>query len=212
MTVDDRAADRRERLARARLYLVCSASPQGGELREVLGAALAGGVEIFQLREKHLPDAQLLAAARVAKEVCERAGALFVLNDRPDLALEVGADGVHVGQHDMPVTDVRELVGPDILVGLSTHAPAEIDAVDAALVDYIGVGPVHATPTKLGRPAVGNELVVYAVGGLDADNVDETLAAGATRVCVLRAIADAPEPEAAAHALNELLRSGAPTR
>jgi thiamine-phosphate pyrophosphorylase len=222
MTVDDRAADRRERLARARLYLVCSASPQGGELREVLGAALAGGVEIFQLREKHLPDAQLLAAARVAKEVCERAGALFVLNDRPDLALEVGADGVHVGQHDMPVTDVRELVGPDILVGLSTHAPAEIDAVDAALVDYIGVGPVHATPTKLGRPAVGNELVVYAaahaavpffaIGGLDADNVDETLAAGATRVCVLRAIADAPEPEAAAHALNELLRSGAPTR
>jgi thiamine-phosphate pyrophosphorylase len=216
MTVDDRAADRRRRLSRARLYLVCGAWPRGGELSEMLSSALAGGVDIFQLREKHLPDAELLAVARTAQEVCRRMGALFVLNDRPDLAAEMGAEGVHVGQQDMPVAEVRELVGPDMLVGLSTHTPAEIDAVDAALVDYIGVGPVHATPTKLGRAAVGNELVSYAaahatvaffaIGGLDADNIGETVAAGATRVCVLRAIADAPEPGLAARALSGQLR------
>ncbi len=105
--------------------------------------------------------------------------------------MEAGADGVHVGQDDMPVAEVRELVGPDMLIGLSTHAPAEIDAVDAALVDYIGVGPVHATPTKPGRPAVGLELVRYAaahapvpffaIGGLDARNLGEAIDAGARR-------------------------------
>jgi len=111
MTVDDRAADSASGW-QGRAVPRVQRFAAGWRAARGAGAALAGGVEIFQLREKHLPDAQLLAAARVAKEVCERAGALFVLNDRPDLALEVGADGVHVGQHDMPVTDVRELVGP----------------------------------------------------------------------------------------------------
>src|SRR4029078_7913838 len=115
------------------------------------------------------------------------------------VAREAGADGVHVGQDDMPVSQVRALVGEDLLVGLSTHAPAEIDAVDAGLVDYIGVGPVHETPTKPGRPAVGSELVAYAsaharvpffaIGGLHEGNLQEVIAAGATRACVLRAIA-----------------------
>jgi thiamine-phosphate pyrophosphorylase len=127
----------------------------------------------------------------------------------------VGADGVHVGQEDMPVAEVRELVGPDMLIGLSTHAPGEIDAVERELVDYIGVGPVHATPTKPGRPPVGLELVRYAaehasvpffaIGGLDAENAAETIDAGAQRLCVLRAIAAATNPEHAARELRGLL-------
>jgi thiamine-phosphate pyrophosphorylase len=207
--------DRSARLAAARLYLVCDATPAGRELSGVLSAAIAGGVDIVQLREKALDDEELLTAARAARETCGRHGALFVLNDRPTVARDCGADGVHVGQDDMPVAEVRELVGPDMLIGLSTHAPAEIDAAGTASADYIGVGPVHATPTKLGRPAVGLELVRYAaahaampffaIGGIDAGNVGDALDAGASRICVLRAIADADNPERAARELRELL-------
>lgn len=155
-------SDRIDRLAAARLYLVCDSTPGERELSELLPAAIAGGVDIVQLRDKRLDDEQLLTAAHGARELCKRYGALFIVNDRPLIAHECGADGVHVGQDDMPVAQVRELVGPDLLIGLSTHATAEIDAVSAAdtgpadtCPDYIGVGPVHATPTKLGRPAVG---------------------------------------------------------
>jgi thiamine-phosphate pyrophosphorylase len=215
MTGNDSGAERRARLQAARLYLVCGASPDGGELPDLIRGAVAGGVEVVQLREKHLADDELAAVANAARALCERLGALFVVNDRPLVAREVGADGVHVGQEDMAVADVRELVGPDVLIGLSTHARAEIDAVDASIVDYIGVGPVHATPTKQGRPAVGLELVRYAathssvpffaIGGLDASNVGDVLDAGATRVCVLRAIADSVDPERAADALRQLI-------
>jgi thiamine-phosphate pyrophosphorylase len=208
-------SDRSARLAGARLYLVCDSAPGGRELSEVLAGAIAGGVDIVQLREKHLDDGPLAKAASVAASLCEEHGALFVLNDRPDIAAKVRADGVHVGQEDMTVAEVRELVGPDMLIGLSTHAPAEIDAAGATAADYIGVGPVHATPTKPGRPAVGVELVRYAaahasvpffaIGGLDAHNLDEVLAAGARGVCVLRAIADADDHERAARELRELL-------
>jgi thiamine-phosphate pyrophosphorylase len=207
--------DRRARLARARLYLVCSAQPDGSELPDLLRGAVAGGVDIVQLREKSLPDEELVAVAHAARALCERLGALMIVNDRPAVAVEAGADGVHVGQDDMPVAEVRELVGPDMLVGLSTHSPAEIDAVDATLVDYIGVGPIHETPTKPGRPAVGLDLLrhaaanspvpFFAIGGIDAGNLQEALDAGATRVCVLRAIADAADPELAARALRERL-------
>jgi len=207
--------DRRARLARARLYLVCGAQPDGSELPDLLRGAVAGGVDIVQLREKSLPDEELVAVAHAARVLCERLGALLIVNDRPAVAVEAGADGVHVGQDDMPVADVRELVGPDMLVGLSTHSPAEIDAVDATLVDYIGVGPIHETPTKPGRPAVGLELIRYAaanspvpffaIGGIDAGNLAEMLEAGATRVCVLRAIAAAHDPEQAARALRNHL-------
>ncbi len=220
MPASDIYTDRLTRLAGARLYLVCDGKPGGRELSGLLPAAIGGGVDIVQLREKDLGDEELLSLAREARELCQRHGALFVVNDRPLLARDSGADGVHVGQDDMPVTEVRELVGPDMLIGLSTHAPAEIDAVVASTgadrrsdgPDYIGVGPVHATPTKLGRPAVGLDLVRYAaahapvpffaIGGIDTGNIDEVLAAGASRICVLRAIADAEDPQRAALALR----------
>jgi len=222
--------DRLDRLAASRLYLVCDSAPGGRELSELLPGAIAGGVDIVQLREKTLDDEQLLAVARRAREICEHHGALLVVNDRPLVARDSGADGVHVGQEDMPVAEVRALVGPDMLIGLSTHAPAEIDAVAAtapvnagapepgvpdspsAGPDYIGVGPVHATPTKPGRPAVGLELVRYAaahapvpffaIGGLETANVHDVIAAGASRICVLRAITDAEDPQRAARALR----------
>lgn len=239
MPASDLRADRLARLAAARLYLVCDRTPGGRELSELLPAAIAGGVDVVQLRDKALDERELLAVARHARELCERHGTLFVVNDRPLVARESGADGVHVGQEDMPVAEVRAIVGPDMLIGLSTHAPAEIDAVAAdmpvtggdpelsdpyslsgedrppGIPDYIGVGPIHATPTKLGRPAVGLELVRYAaahapvpffaIGGLDAHNVGDVIAAGARRVCVMRAVASADDPERAARALCEQL-------
>ncbi|HEV3070251.1 MAG TPA: thiamine phosphate synthase [Solirubrobacteraceae bacterium] len=206
-------AARRERLAHVCLYLVCDARPGGRELVDVLSAALAGGVDMVQLREKQMDDETLTEVARAAASLCARAGALLIVNDRPAVALAVGADGVHVGQDDMPVTEVRALVGKELLIGLSTHTSAEIDAAEEA--DYIGVGPVHATPTKPGRPAVGLDLVRYAaqhasmpffaIGGIDTDNVSAVLAAGATRVAVVRAIAEAANPEVAALVLREAL-------
>jgi thiamine-phosphate pyrophosphorylase len=205
----------RPSLADARLYLVCAAEPARHSLAALVEAAIDGGVDVFQLREKELPDDQLVPIARAMQELCSRLGALFVVNDRPHVALEAGADGVHVGQDDMPPHQVREIVGERMLLGLSTHAPAEIDAVDPALVDYVGVGPVHATPTKLGRPAVGLELVRYAaeharvpffaIGGIDEGNVADVRGAGAERVCVLRAVADAADPRGAARSLRERL-------
>jgi thiamine-phosphate pyrophosphorylase len=225
----DHGAERRARLAEARLYLVCSArtarSPTGpADLGGLLHAAIDGGVDIVQLREKQIGDEELASVASAASVLCERLGALLIVNDRPQVALEAGAHGVHVGQDDMPVAEVRRLVGPEMLIGLSTHAPEEIDAAAAVspdggpLVDYIGVGPVHETPTKPGRPAVGLELVRYAaansrtpffaIGGIDAENVGTVLAAGARRVCVLRAIADAEDATAAARALRAQIDAG----
>jgi thiamine-phosphate pyrophosphorylase len=221
MPASNLGTERRERLAAAKLYLVCSAFPGGRPLPEVLHPAVAGGVDVVQLRDKQLGDDELVAIANAAHALCERLGVLLIVNDRPLVARESGADGLHVGQDDMPVAEARGLVGGDMLIGLSTHAPEEIDAAVSSdrdgtpLVDYIGVGPVHETPTKLGRPAVGTELVSYAaahatvpffaIGGLDATNVGEVLDAGATRIVVLRAIADAEDPEAATRALRERL-------
>ncbi|HEX3518898.1 MAG TPA: thiamine phosphate synthase [Solirubrobacteraceae bacterium] len=215
MATVDQGAERRARMAAARLYLVCSSAPGGGELPDLLRGAAAGGVEVVQLRDKHLGDEELAAVASAARALCERLDLLLIVNDRPLVAREAGADGVHVGQDDMAAAEVRELVGPDMLIGLSTHAPEEIDAVDPAVVDYVGVGPIHETPTKAGRPAVGLELIRYAaanapvpffaIGGLNDENLDEALAAGAERVCVLRAIADAADPEAAAKSIRARL-------
>jgi thiamine-phosphate pyrophosphorylase len=200
--------DRRARLERARLYLVCDARPA-----EFLRAALAGGVDVLQLRDKAADDAAILRAAETFRACCDGAGALFLVNDRPDLAVAAGADGVHVGQADMAPARARATVGPDMLVGRSTHSPAQLDA--ATGVDYAAVGPVHATPTKPGRPAVGLEPVRhaaahaqvpwFAIGGIDAETIEPVLEAGARRVVVVRAIADAADPEAAARALRGAL-------
>ena len=167
-------------------------------------------MDIVQLRDKLLDEAELVDAAACALEVCRSLGTLLVVNDNPAAALAVGADGVHVGQRDMPLAEVRAIVGADMLVGLSTHTPAEIDA--AAGADYVGVGPVFATPTKPGRPAVGVELVRYAaqcsplpffaIGGIDAGNVAAVCQAGGGRVAVVRAIAHAQDPEAAARSIR----------
>ena len=221
MLAADLGSDRRERLAAARLYLVCDANPGGRALPEVVRPAIAGGVDVVQLRDKQLPDEELAAVANATRALCEALGALLIVNDRPLVAREAGADGVHVGQDDMPVAAVREMVGPDMLIGLSTHAEREIDdaaptAADGTpLVDYIGVGPVHETPTKAGRAAVGVELVEYAaahasvpffaIGGLNTANIGDVIAAGASRAVVLRAIADAEDPEQAARELRALL-------
>jgi thiamine-phosphate pyrophosphorylase len=221
---DPDGAQRRARLASARLYLVCDCLPGERDLEDFLAEAIAGGVDVVQLREKRLEDEFLIEAAGVAADTCDAHGALFIVNDRPDIAAQIRADGVHVGQDDMPVAKVREIVGPDMLVGLSTHAPSEIDSALAATadgdpyVDYIGVGPVHATPTKPGRPPVGTELVAYAsahaqvpffaIGGIDTQNINAVLDAGASRVCVLRAISDAQEPKRAALALRAALELG----
>jgi thiamine-phosphate pyrophosphorylase len=230
MQASDQGAERRARLADARLYLVCPAiEPLDGghrDLHALLRAAAAGGVDIVQLRDKDISDADLLPVVRSARELCRELSLLFVVNDRPQLALHVDADAVHVGQDDMSVQEVRRIVGPGMLIGLSTHAPAEIDAAaplapgGSPLIDYIGVGPVHETPTKPGRPAVGQELVRYAaahasvpffaIGGLSAENLPETIAAGARRVCVLRAISRAGDPTSAARELRNLLDAAPP--
>jgi thiamine-phosphate pyrophosphorylase len=213
MSHDSLRASRLGALQGARLYLVCGVRPPHHELHALIRSAVAGGVGVVQLREKDIDDTELLAIARDAAALCRELGALLVVNDRPLVAAQAGADGVHVGQEDIPVSQVREIVGAEMLLGLSTHAPAEIDAVDPSLVDYIGAGPVHATPTKLGRAAVGLELVRYAaanasvpffaIGGIDAENIESVLRAGAERICVLRAIADAEDPEASALRLSE---------
>jgi thiamine-phosphate pyrophosphorylase len=212
-----RGTDLRARLAAARLYLCFDSAPAPHTVPDLIRAATAGGVDIVQLRDKQLPDDQLAAVANAVRALCEQLGVLFIVNDRPSVAAEVGADGVHVGQEDMPPQEVRELIGPDALLGLSTHAPAEIDAVEPSVVDYIGVGPVQSTPTKPGRPAVGLALVRYAsttapvpffaIGGMDRHSVPEAVAAGARRVCVVRAIAEAEDPERAAREIAELLPS-----
>jgi thiamine-phosphate pyrophosphorylase len=204
----------RHALFAARLYLVCGALSD-----DVLERALRGGVDIVQLRMKDAADGEIIGVARRYRAICAVHGAPLILNDRPDLVAEAGADGVHVGQDDMPVARARTLIGPERLIGLSTHTPAQIDAAAAEPeLDYIGVGPVHATPTKPGRRAVGLDLVRYAavnaatpffaIGGIDASNADAVRGAGATRIAVVRAITDAADPEAAARALRGANEAG----
>jgi len=201
----------RERIAATRLYLVCEQRP-----RLFLDAALRGGVDIIQLRDKSLDDAALVSAARAFRAAADAAGALFILNDRPDLVEACHADGVHVGQDDGDSRDARAAVGRDRIVGRSTHTPEQGAAAEADPdVDYLAVGPVRATPTKPGRPAAGLGYVEwaasnvtkpwFAIGGLDAGNVAAVTGRGASRIVVVRAIAAAPDPAAAARALRELL-------
>ncbi len=208
-------SDRRDRLRRARLYLVCDERSDA-----FLRSALGGGVDIVQLRVKDGGDEQIVAAGRRYRRVCDAAGALLIINDRPDLALAADADGVHVGQDDMAVSRAREIVGDERIVGLSTHSPAQVDAAGEQVVDYIGVGPVHATPTKPGRPAVGLQLVSYAasharvpffaIGGIDVRNVGAVREAGARRVAVVRALTGTSDPERVARELCAALAEEVP--
>jgi thiamine-phosphate pyrophosphorylase len=197
----------RARVATARLYLVCPARP-----RAWLEAAVRGGVDIVQLRDKSLGDEALVAAAQAFRGL----GVPFILNDRPDLVEACGADGVHVGQDDATPAQARAAVGSERIVGRSTHAPAQAAEADADPdVDYLAVGPVHATPTKPGRPAAGLEYVAYAassvgkpwfaIGGIDAGTVHAVVERGASRIVVVRAITEAEDPERAARALRAAL-------
>jgi thiamine-phosphate pyrophosphorylase len=203
------AARRRERLRRARLYLVIESEPA----ERVLPAALEGGVDVVQLREKSAADELVVEAGRRLRALCDEHDVLLIVNDRPELALACGADGVHLGQDDEPLESARELVGPDLLIGISTHSPEQIDAALSSPADYLGVGPVYATPTKPGREPVGLELVRhaahhagakpwFAIGGVDSGNAAAVAAAGASRIAVVRALRDAGDPRAAATALR----------
>jgi thiamine-phosphate pyrophosphorylase len=213
---------RRRALRDARLYLVCEAQPGGADPKPLLDAAIAGGVDVIQMREKAPRCAEeLIAFAEPFARAAREHGALFFLNDEPGLVDRCGADGVHVGQDDEPVGDARLQAGPGALVGLSTHSPAQFDAALAAdgsaRPDQISAGPVWETPTKQGRPAAGIGLIEhaartatedepwFAIGGIDATNIAEVVAAGARRAVVVRAIRDAEDPEAAARELRAAL-------
>jgi thiamine-phosphate pyrophosphorylase len=200
----------RERLAQARLYLCVDARERQGDLAEFLDAVLGAGVDVVQLRQKGLEAAQELAFLDVFRAQATKHGALFAVNDRADLAYAAGADILHLGQDDLPVPVARRIIGPDPIIGRSSHAePEAAAAADEPGVDYFCTGPVWPTPTKPGRPAPGLPLVRYAaalattrpwyaIGGIDLGHLDEVLAAGARRVVVVRALTDAPDPAAAA--------------
>ena len=202
-----------ERLEGRRLYLCTADRP---DLEDFLGACIRGGVDVIQLRDKELEARPLLRRAEAARSVCAAAGVPFVLNDRPDLALACGADGVHVGQDDAPPGVARRILGPDAIVGLSTHAPAEWDAAGPEPVDYLSAGPVNATPTKPGRPGTGLGYLEYVAGsgpalpwfvtgGATPETIPTMAAAGARRFVVVRYLTESDDPEGAARRLRSVI-------
>ena len=212
---ESRGPLRRERLRTARLYLVCEAMPGGRDPEALLHAALSGGVDIVQLREKELGHDEIERAAQTFRRLCDTYSALFVVNDDPYLARACDADGVHVGQDDVDATEACEALGPEAIVGLSTHSEEQLAASAEQPVDYVSVGPIWETPTKAGRPGVGLGAVehaaansphpFFAIGGIDAANAAEVVAAGARRLGIVRAIRDAEDPAAIAAALRGAL-------
>ncbi|MEV8534579.1 thiamine phosphate synthase [Streptomyces sp. NPDC051211] len=205
-------------LADARLYLCTDARKRQGDLPEFLDAVLAGGVDIVQLRDKGMEAGEELEHLQVFAEAARRHGKLLAVNDRADVAHAIGSDVLHLGQGDIPVPAARAILPPGVLIGRSCHAEAEVDAAVAeAGVDYFCTGPCWPTPTKPGRYAPGLGLVRYAasleqdrpwfaIGGIDASNLDEVLDAGATRVVVVRALTEAEDPGAAAAGLAKRVR------
>jgi thiamine-phosphate pyrophosphorylase len=216
------------RLASARLYLCTDARRERGDLAEFADAALAGGVDIIQLRDKGSPGEQQLgplearaelAALEILGEAARRHGALLAVNDRADIALAAGADVLHLGQDDLPLPVAREIIAPQAVIGRSTHQSGEAARALTEDVDYFCVGPCWPTPTKPGRPAPGLDLVRevsrmesakpwFAIGGIDEERLPEVLAAGATRIVVVRAITGADDPKAAAERLRAALPGG----
>ncbi|PNE41928.1 MULTISPECIES: thiamine phosphate synthase [Streptomyces] len=209
----------RQALSDARLYLCTDARTRQGDLPQFLDAVLASGVDIVQLRDKGMEAGQELRHLEVFADACRRHGKLLAVNDRADVAHAAGAEVLHLGQGDLPVPAARALLGPEPLIGRSTHAEAEVDAaLTEPGVDYFCTGPCWPTPTKPGRHAPGLDLVRYAaarnperpwfaIGGIDAGNLDEVLAAGARRVVVVRAITEAEDPGAAATEMAKRIRS-----
>src|SRR4051812_34903044 len=194
------------------LYLC---TPDRPHVEQFVDACIAGGVDVVQLREKELEARALLARARLVRRVCQHHGVPFILNDRADLALEAEADGVHVGQDDAPPSLCRRILGPNAIVGFSTHAPAELDAAVDEPVDYVSIGPVVPTPTKPGRPGTGLEYVEYAAGqaarpwfvtgGATPETVPDIAKAGASRFVAVRWLTESPDPEGAARALRRAI-------
>jgi thiamine-phosphate pyrophosphorylase len=192
---------RHQLLEKSRLYLVTSASDQ---LFFTVEAALQGGLTLVQYREKVADDSIKLSHAQKLRQMCHHYGALFIMNDRVDLAIAVDADGVHLGQQDVPVALARQLLGPQRIIGRSTTNPDEMQRAIAEGADYIGVGPVYETPTKAGKAAAGLEYIQYAakhasvpwfaIGGIDPSNINDVLGAGAQRVAIVRAIMQAEQP------------------
>ena len=219
----------RDRLATSRLYLCTDARRERGDLAEFADAALAGGVDIIQLRDKGsageqrfgpLEARQEIEALAVLADAARRHGALFAVNDRADIARAAGADVLHLGQDDLPLPVARDIIGERPLIGRSTHADAEAAAAVDEAVDYFCVGPCWPTPTKPGRPAPGLDLVRtaaalqtakpwFAIGGIDEHRLPEVLAAGARRVVVVRAITAAEDPGASAARLAAALTAAA---
>ena len=212
------SSDLRERLADARLYLCTDARRAQGDLPRFLDAVLGAGADIVQLREKGLEAGEELALLEVFAQACQRHGRLLAVNDRADVALAAGADVLHLGQDDLPVPVARRILGPGPLIGRSSHSPAQSDAAAAEPdVDYFCAGPLWTTPTKPGRPATGLGLIEhvagggparpwFAIGGISLDLLDDVLAAGATRVVVVRAITEAADPAAATREFTRRLR------
>jgi thiamine-phosphate pyrophosphorylase len=209
---------RRARLQASSLYLCTDRRARQGDLARFLDAVLPAGVDIVQLRDKEGSAAELEEAAQVFRAAALRHGALFVVNDDPDLAVAVDADGVHVGQDDLPPDAARAVVGDGRLVGRSTHAEAEVDAALGEDCDYFAVGPVHATPTKEGRAAIGLPPLRHAAavagtrpwfvtGAMSIATAPEVLATGARRLVVVRALTEAKDPAAVARELAAALRS-----
>jgi thiamine-phosphate pyrophosphorylase len=217
--VSARADNLQARLAEARLYLCTDARERQGDLSWFLQDVLSNGVDIIQLRQKDLEAREELRYLEMFKKACAAHGALLAVNDRADIAAVAGADVLHLGQGDLWSRDARGIIGPEPLIGLSSHAEAEtLAASTEPAADYFCTGPVWPTPTKPGRPAPGLPLVRYAaglrtarpwfaIGGIDETNLDDVLAAGATRIVVVRAITEADEPGAAAARLAARLRS-----
>src|SRR5580658_2114115 len=210
--------DARARLSDARLYLCTDARRAQGDLAPFLDAVLGAGVDVVQLREKGLEAGEELALLEVVAGACRRHGRLLAVNDRADVALAAGADVLHLGQDDLPVPVARQILGPGPVIGRSSHGPAQADAAAREPgVDYFCAGPVWTTPTKPGRPATGTGLLAhvaegaprrpwFAIGGISLARLDEVLAAGATRVVVVRAITQAGDPAAAARSFARRLR------
>jgi len=210
------AEQRRERLARMRLYLITGDRGDEVDTARIVEAALEGGATVVQLRKKSMPMGEQYRLALALRILTREHEALLIVNDHADLAIAADADGVHLGQDDLPPDAVRALPGfEERLIGRSTHSLAQAQlAVDEG-VDYVAIGPVYPTPTKEGRPAVGTALVsrvsavmdrpFVAVGGIDHDNAAQVVEAGARAIAVVRAVYDAPDPAEAARRLHELI-------